>query len=166
MSDRDETPRAPELMSERRDMPRRFSRGRLWVTAVALVAFAGFSWYAYRQATKAGEEGVAPLIKAEEGPTRVKPDEPGGMDVPHQDKSVYERVGSDEPASTKIESLLPEPEAPMPHPAASTPATVASTTTNPNAPSSLPPAPAAKSAATQSAALPPPPSAAEAKKAA
>ena len=76
MSDMDDTARAPELTAERRERPRRFSRGRMLVTLLALVAFSSFSWYAYRQATKAGEEGVAPLIKAEEGPTRVKPDEP------------------------------------------------------------------------------------------
>jgi len=151
-SDMDDLQRPPELMAERREMPRRFSRSRVWVAGLALVAFAGFSWYAYRQATKVGEEGVAPLITAQEGPSRVKPDEPGGMAVPHQDKSVYGRLGNEEPASTKVESLLPEPEAPMPRPAASTPVTVASTTTDRAAPSALPP--------------PPPPSAAEAKSAA
>lgn len=151
--------RGPELMAERREIPRRFSRGRVWVAAIALTAFVGFSWYAYRQATKVGEEGVAPLIAADQGPTRVKPEEPGGMDVPHQDKSVYDRMGNEEQASTKVESLLPGPEAPMPHPAAtasttpSVSSTVASTTTDTNTPSGAPPA----AASTQTAAVPPPP---------
>lgn len=165
MSEMDEDPRPLELTAERRETPRRMPRGRIWVAAVALFAFAGFTWYAYRQATKAGEEGVAPLIKAEAGPSRVKPDEPGGMDVPDQDKSVYGRVGSDQPSSTKVESLLPEPEKPMSPPAAATAAspsvTVASTTTSP-------PAETKAGAPTQTAAIPapPPPSAAEAKAAA
>jgi cell division septation protein DedD len=174
MSDMDDTSRPTELTAERRDRPRRFSRGRMLVTLLALIAFSSFTWYAYRQATKAGEEGVAPLIKAEDGPTRVKPDEPGGMDVPHQDKTIFERMGSEQPAQAKVESLLPEPEAPLPRPAAaSTPTTVATTTTNVNAPSAQPPvashpakAAAAneKTASTQVAAVPPPPpSAAEAK---
>ena len=156
MSEMDEEdPRPVELTAERREIHRRLPRGRIWVAAVAIFAFVGFTWYAYRQANKAGEEGVAPLIKAEQGPSRVKPDEPGGMNVPDQDKSVYERVGTDTHATTKVESLLPEPEKPMPHPAAaanppSPPVTVAATTTSP-------PAETKPSAPTQTAAVPPPP---------
>lgn len=155
MSEMDEDPRPLELTAERRETRHRMPRGRIWVAAVALFAFAGFTWYAYRQATKVGEEGVAPLIKAEQSAIRVKPDEPGGMNVPDQDKSVYERVGSDTPATTKVESLLPEPEKPMPHPAAaanapSPPVAVASTTTSP-------PSESKSSAPTQAAAVPPPP---------
>ena len=32
-----------------------------------------------------------PLVKAEPGPIKVKPDDPGGLKVPHKDKSIYER---------------------------------------------------------------------------
>jgi cell division protein FtsN len=91
------------------------------VAAVALTAFAAFSWYAYDRATRPGGEVAAPLIKAEEGPTRVRPETPGGMEVPHQDKLVYERLarGGPEPESGRLlpppETLLPRP---MPAPAA------------------------------------------------
>ena len=35
--------------------------------------------------------GGIPLVKAEPGPVKVKPQDPGGLNVPHKDKSIYER---------------------------------------------------------------------------
>jgi len=107
-----------ELTAERREPPRSRGRARIWFAVAALVVAVGAIWYAFDQTNKVGEEGVAPLIKADEAPTRVKPDEPGGMEVPHQDKAVYEKLGSDAPqAAPKAESLLPPPEQPLPRPA-------------------------------------------------
>lgn len=56
-----------------------------------------------------------PLIQAEEGPVRVAPDEPGGMEIPHRDKLVLQRVpGAEE--DPRRERLLPPPEEPLPPP--------------------------------------------------
>jgi hypothetical protein len=107
----------PELRAEVRPLPPRFRKSRVWIASVALAAFALFSWYAYQQATRTGEQTVAPLIAADEQPTRAKPEEPGGMEIPHQDKSVYERLGTEEPPP-KVETLLPPPETPMEKPGA------------------------------------------------
>ncbi|MGB8275132.1 MAG: hypothetical protein WCF16_07680, partial [Alphaproteobacteria bacterium] len=112
----DENGNPPELRAEPRPVQPRFRRSRMWIAVVALAAFGGFTWYAYKQAIKTGEQTVAPLIAADEQPTRAKPEEPGGMEVPHQDKSVYERMGSQEPPP-KVETLLPPPETPMERPA-------------------------------------------------
>jgi len=38
--------------------------------------------------------GALPLIKADTGPIKVKPQHPGGLDVPHKDKAIYERFES------------------------------------------------------------------------
>ncbi len=52
-----------------------------------------------------------PTFEAPEGPDRVKPDDPGGLNVPHRDKLVYDRItGEHKP---RVEHLLPEPEQPM-----------------------------------------------------
>ena len=96
-------------------------RNRWLAGAVALAAlggFAGIVWYAYDLGIRAGSESVAPLIKAEEGPAKIRPEEPGGMEVPNQDKLVYSRMNPGEPPPP-VEKLLPLPETPVAKPAAS-----------------------------------------------
>ncbi len=58
-----------------------------------------------------------PLIRAAEGPFKVRPDQPGGLEIPHQDKLVFYRL---EPGSAPpvVERLLPPPETPLPPPVA------------------------------------------------
>jgi cell division septation protein DedD len=53
----------------------------------------------------------APLIVPQPEPYKVRPDDPGGMEVANQDKLVYERVGGDAP-TPGAENILPPPEAP------------------------------------------------------
>ena len=98
-------------------------RNRWLAGAVALAALGGFGgivWYAYDLGIRAGSESVAPLIKAEEGPAKIRPEEPGGMEVPYQDKLVYDRLAPDQ-AEPPAERLLPPPEAPLPPPQAAEP---------------------------------------------
>ncbi len=102
-------------------------RNRWLAGAVALAAlggFAGIVWYAYDLGIRAGSESVAPRIKAEEGPAKIRPEEPGGMEVPYQDKLVYDRLAPDQ-AEPPAERLLPPPEAPLPPPQAAEPPPVA-----------------------------------------
>ena len=93
-------------------------RNRWLAGTVALAALGGFGgivWYAYDLGIRAGSESMAPLIKAEEGPAKIRPEEPGGMEVPYQDKLVYDRLAPDQ-AEPPVERLLPPPEAPLPPP--------------------------------------------------
>jgi cell division septation protein DedD len=57
-----------------------------------------------------------PVIHADDKPIKAKPDERGGMEVPNQDKLIYERMGAKKD-DQKIERLLPSPEQPSPPPA-------------------------------------------------
>ena len=50
-----------------------------------------------------------PLLRADERPTKVKPEQPGGMKVPDQNVSLY----NDKPGAAPVEKLLPQPEQPM-----------------------------------------------------
>ena len=56
-----------------------------------------------------------PLVTAEETPFKVRPEEPGGVEVPDRDKYVYKSLTEEEPDA---EQLLPPPEEPMQLPAA------------------------------------------------
>ena len=59
-----------------------------------------------------GVDGELPLIKADKKPFRVKPETPGGMEVPNQDKLVYERLRRGDETRVPVEKLLPSPEKP------------------------------------------------------
>lgn len=62
-----------------------------------------------------GKPGVGtgvPVIKADERPLKIRPDDRGGMQVPNQDKLVYERMEQGE-GDAKVERLLPPPETPQ-----------------------------------------------------
>ncbi len=61
---------------------------------IALLLLGGYGWYAFDQGDQSDVILAPPVIKAEQGPAKVEPDSPGGMDVPHQDKMVYNRVNS------------------------------------------------------------------------
>jgi cell division septation protein DedD len=89
------------------------------ITVTAMAVFAGGLWFAYVEGARHGAapqtaatgENV-PLIRADQRPTKVKPDQPGGMDVPDRDKLVFsERAGG-----PQVERLLPPPERPEPLP--------------------------------------------------
>jgi hypothetical protein len=111
---------------------------RLLSAALALLVmalFAGGLWFAYLQGTRHAGAGATtgdvPLIRADERPTKVKPERPGGMEIPDRDNLIYS------PARPAVEHLLPPPEKPLPRPTA-------------------PPAQAAAAGPPQSAALAPP----------
>jgi cell division septation protein DedD len=91
---------------------------RLLTAGIALGAVAAFGigiWFAYDQGVKRGASGAPPLIRADQTPTKVAPENPGGMQVPNQDKQIYERLpgnSAQAPAAGGTERLLPPPERP------------------------------------------------------
>ena len=131
------------------DPPKRRSIWPSIAVVAAASAFGGVIWYAYHQSAGAGGSGVPPLVKAEPGPTKVKPDNPGGQDIPFQDSTVYDRLTSNNGQKPVVEKLLPPPE----EPATRTPPASPQATETANI---LPPAPPQESQAVPP--LPPPPS--------
>lgn len=89
---------------------------KIITAAIALGAVAAFGigiWFAYDQGVKRGASGAPPLIRADQGPTKVAPENPGGMQVPNQDKQIYERLGGNgQQQAAGTEKLLPPPERP------------------------------------------------------
>ena len=100
---------------EARNAGPRFRGLAVGLSALLVVAlFVGGMWYAYLLGTRhAGGHGMenVPLIRADAGPIKVKPEKPGGMEVPDRDKLIYTQKRA------AVEHLLPPPEKPMPRPA-------------------------------------------------
>ena len=139
------------------------------VLVLVMAGFAGGLWYAYAH-LGSRSPADAPLIRADERATKVRPEQPGGMAIHDLDKRIYD-MGRGQP---QVEKLLPPPETPLPRPvaapepappaadnaasppvpppsAAQPPATpqaaAPATAENPPAPAALAPAPPAATAA-------------------
>ena len=114
LSDTDESlgvfPEASEPEAEETQPPRRWSGAMMAVLAV--VAFGGVVWFAYKWGLDSGYRDEIPTMTADLRPIKVKPENPGGLVVPNQDKLVLHQ--SDEGAEQPVERLLSEPEVPVP----------------------------------------------------
>lgn len=103
--------------------------GRWIVIALGGVVFAVFAaviWYAYVEVMGLGAGGPPPLVRAEAGPIKRAPDDPGGMEIPNRDSAVA-RVFEETVDGVRRErilprqdtaQILPEPEPEPPTPAA------------------------------------------------
>jgi cell division septation protein DedD len=92
---------------------------RIMTGLVAVAAVLGFGVvlvYAYNKGKQDGTGNTPPVIQAQEGPSKIRPENPGGMNVPNRDKEVFNRLETDSQSST-VERLLPPPEKPMTPPA-------------------------------------------------
>jgi hypothetical protein len=96
-----------------RRIKRRSHRGLAIGLALAVMALcAGAVWVVY-ELKRAPDPGArAPLIQADSQPVKVKPGDPGGMEIPNRDRLVFNQKGADAP-----EHVLAPPEAPLPRPA-------------------------------------------------
>ena len=136
MSDRHRDDDDADLDLEEEERPRR--RGRLLAFMIALFAIGGFGgvlWYAYTQGKRSSEAMAPIVIRADGEPSRVKPDQPGGMVVPHQDKLVMNNM--QQANRPQAERLLPPAEAPLPQTTRTAPPPAASVTI-PSAPPAAP----------------------------
>jgi hypothetical protein len=128
----------------------------LMVTVAALSSFGGTVYWAHKQDIERGGPGLPlPMIKAAEGPAKIKPDDPKGQQVPDQDIDAYRRVDPNAvPPST--ERLMPPPVTPqMPPSTPSQPSTPAEAPSTPSATAGAPaPAPTTP-APTSTAPVPP-----------
>ncbi len=121
-------------------------RGQILTAMVSVAAIASFGsvvWWAHNQDVKAGGQGLEPLVvQAPTTPSRVKPENAGGLVPPNQDKEVFNRI-SPTAVPSQPEKLLPSPTVPalpatgLPTPASPKPAEAEAA----KAPTPLQPAP-------------------------
>lgn len=104
---------AQEPMAE--DEPRDFQRprsrkGLLTAAALAAVAIGGVgAAMVFRDTRPAGVNGQPPVIAADTSPSKVAPVNPGGTEIPNQNKQIYERSGDGSADKTKVVSREEQP---------------------------------------------------------
>ena len=105
-----ERPGPPPLLSEKqlRSGPG-FS---IFIGLFAVVAFCLIAWFGIYKDNIINNSDQLPVVAANDKPIRVRPTEPGGMKVPHQDKLILKELVDGEKQSS-MELLLPKPEVPL-----------------------------------------------------
>lgn len=76
------------------------------------IALAGVVGWFVLAPQYAQTEKEIPIIRRPQTAIKIKPENPGGMDIPNQDKNVYSIVEKKNVDNTVVENLLPKPETP------------------------------------------------------
>ena len=92
--------------------------GRGWlvtcsVAALVVAIACGAAWYLYSDQLMRPDNGPIPVIRADPTPVRVRPENPGGMQVKHTDKMIFSRGGARVELEPGAERLLDPPEKPF-----------------------------------------------------
>jgi hypothetical protein len=107
-----------ELFAERpvRSEPARsgglsYALRRLLTVAIIIFIIGGGVYWKFHNPTPTAP-GAIPTIKAE-GSYKQRPEQPGGIEIPHQDVQVYQALDNNPAAKPVVEHLLPPPEEPQ-----------------------------------------------------
>lgn len=88
------------------------------VGVLAVIGFVALSWYAYQNSSTQMDPSQVELIEGLGGAMKEAPQDPGGWQAPHQDKSVYDAFSAGEESGAEVvERLTPAPEEPVEVPA-------------------------------------------------
>lgn len=97
-------------MEERRSELVR-SRNNFLGTFAGIVLAGIVGWFVLAPQYKHSSDEI-PVIRRPQTAIKIKPENPGGMDIPNQDKDVYNIVEKKNIDNTTVENLLPTPEKP------------------------------------------------------
>ncbi|MDE3015345.1 MAG: SPOR domain-containing protein [Pseudomonadota bacterium] len=88
-----------------------------WLPAAVVFAvvsgFVALAWYAYHAGMQSLKNDDLLVVEADKTPIKEKPSDPGGMQFPDQDKTIFETFNG-APVPPKVERVLPPPEEPAP----------------------------------------------------
>lgn len=97
-------------MEERRSEMAR-SRNNFLGTFAGIVLAGVVGWFVLAPQYEQSHKEI-PLIQRPQTAVKIKPENPGGMNIPNQDKDVYSIVEKKAVDNMVVENLLPEPEKP------------------------------------------------------
>ncbi len=114
-------PEELEFEPVKRQPPRNNLKSAIFLTLVMLGGAGGAGWYFLgdqigKWFPEKSASGI-PLIRADKSPVKVRPENPGGMEVPNRDKLIYGRMRDSEDRP-QVERLMGPPESPLPVPKA------------------------------------------------
>ncbi len=89
--------------------PRRSRKGLYAAAALIVVGVVGVGTVMSMRGTPTTVDGQPPTITAAAGPTKVEPVNPGGAEIPNQNKQIYERPGDQQSGQTKVVSREEQP---------------------------------------------------------
>jgi hypothetical protein len=81
------------------------------LTTIMLLSLLGIIWYAYPRGADKYTDVDVPVVKADTTPIKALPDDPGGMEIRHQDSTVFDPLEKN--SAAEVEKLLPAPEEPL-----------------------------------------------------
>lgn len=82
------------------------------VMGAAALGFLGLGWYAFSSSDSGDDSAEVVTLDAYEDPYKHEPAEKGGMEFPHQDKTIYDALDGNT-RDGDAEKLFPEPEEPV-----------------------------------------------------
>jgi cell division protein FtsN len=83
------------------------------LTGATLFAFTAIIWYAYPRGQEKFSGLDIPTISADKSVYKFKPENPGGMEVPHQDSTVFDPIDNRSADAARVEKLGAPPEEPV-----------------------------------------------------
>ena len=83
------------------------------VMALGVILTLGIGYAVLSGDDSGGTSGNVPLIRADNTPYKVAPEEVGGMAVPNQNSTIFETLKGDNVTKPRVENLLAEDEQPM-----------------------------------------------------
>jgi hypothetical protein len=138
----------------------------LLAAAMGGILMGGAFWWGFEVGKQNALEQTPPVVRADPSPIKEAPEDPGGLQVPHQDKLVLQDAEQDNGVEAPV-TLAPQPEQPVAPPPRLVETDAARTVDSDqlpppppalrNVPQPLRPPPAAPQAETQAAVPPPPP---------
>lgn len=102
--------REAQMQTRKQELER--SRNGFIGTISGIILAALVSWFLLMPRFAKEENFEIPVIRRPITPVKIQPNDPGGMEILNQDKSVYALVERHQVESIKVESILPTPETP------------------------------------------------------